>query len=205
MSRRVVPRALRTPTRAQIPTQGGGSAADPPRVREPVPADPPERSVPLPRASRRWFAVAAIVLVAAVAGGGAIQADQRAAEAATARREGLAAAVSAATVILSYDHTRMDADIAAATARTTGKFRAEYRETSKAVAPVAEQYQAVVSATVTASAVVSASPDQVVTLLFVDQSTRSTRITGTKVDQARVRMTMSRDAGKWLVSRVEAL
>jgi Mce-associated membrane protein len=149
--------------------------------------------------------VAAIVLVAAVAGGAAIQSDRRASEAATARREGLAAAVSAATVILSYDHARMDADIAAATARTTGKFRAEYRETSKAVAPVAEQYQAVVSATVTASAVVSASPDQVVTLLFVDQSTRSTRITGTKVDQARVRMTMSRDAGKWLVSRVEAL
>jgi Mce-associated membrane protein len=144
------------------------------------------------------------VAALAMAGAG-LWVENRAGAAEDARRDGLAAAVSAAGVILSYDHARIDRDVAAATARTTGRFRTEYRDTSRAVVPVARQYRAVVKATVTGSAVVSAGPDEVVALLFVDQATRSTRVTGTRIDQARVRLTVERTGGKWLVSRVEAL
>jgi len=44
-----------------------------------------------------------------------------------------------------------------------------------------------------------------VLLLFVDQTTTSTRIEGPEVDLNRVRMTLSRGGGQWLVSGVLAL
>jgi Mce-associated membrane protein len=149
-------------------------------------------------------AVAAAVLIGA-GGGWAGWSGAQAASAEDARRDGLGAAVAAAQAILSYDHRHFGADTKAAAQRTTGEFRKEYADTSRTVAPLAKQYQAVVEASVKAASVVRATPDEVVTLLFVDQSTRSTRVTGTKIDQARVRLTMVRADGDWRVAKVEAL
>jgi Mce-associated membrane protein len=42
-------------------------------------------------------------------------------------------------------------------------------------------------------------------VLFVDQTTTSTRLDGPKVDLNRVRMTLSRTRGQGLVSGVDAL
>ena len=203
MSPRPVPRSLRTAPKPSIPVQSTPSGSGPGTGRQAQtrPADAPK-----PRRSRAGLVACAAALVAfAVVAGVSLWAERRAAATDDARREGLKAVTSAAAVILSYDYARIEADVAAATARTTGPFRGEYRDTSRALIPVAKQYRAVVTATVTGSAVVSAAPDEVVTVLFVDQETRSTRVTGTKSDQARVRLTVHREAGKWLVSRVEAL
>jgi Mce-associated membrane protein len=147
---------------------------------------------------------AAVVLITAVAGWLAWL-DHSATGADRSGRAALAAAVGDAERILSYDHRRIDADIAAASARTTGAFRKDYADTSRTVAPVAKQYQAVVTATVKAASVVSAEPGEAVVLLFVDQATRSTRVQGTKVDHARVRMTMVETDAGWRVAKVEAL
>ncbi|MGW7008840.1 hypothetical protein ACWGCW_40240, partial [Streptomyces sp. NPDC054933] len=119
----------------------------------------------------------------------------------------------AAPVILSYDYRHLDQDFAAALTHLTGSFRTEYRRTtSTVVAPTAKQYQAVVQATVAqpaageeAASVVSAAPDRVVVLLFVNQVTRSTRLTAPRLDLNRVRMTLSRTADGWRVSAVDAL
>ena len=73
------------------------------------------------------------------------------------------------------------------------------------VRPSAEQYKVVVKAEVTAASVVRASDSQVVTLLFVDQTTTSTRLEGPKVDLNWVRMTLVEKDGKWLVSELDAL
>ncbi len=62
-----------------------------------------------------------------------------------------------------------------------------------------------VTAEVAASSVVRAAENQVVVLLFVDQTTTSTRLEGPKVDLNRVRLTMTRVDGDWLVSEVVAL
>ncbi len=62
-----------------------------------------------------------------------------------------------------------------------------------------------VTAEVVSSSVVRASENRVVLLLFVDQTTTSTRLEGPKVDLNRVRMTLSRTGGQWLVSGVDAL
>lgn len=132
----------------------------------------------------------------------------------TARTEALAAARRAAPVVLSYDYRHLDRDFARARAHLSGDFRAEYAKTTKTVvAPTAEKYHGVVKATVAAPAsggspaasVVSASPEKVVVLLFVNQVTESTQVSGARVDLNRVRMTMSHTESGWRVSAVDAL
>lgn len=131
-----------------------------------------------------------------------------------ARTAAVAAAEKAAPVIFSYDYRHLDQDFAKAEALLTGSFRDQYAKTTQTVVkPTALQYQGVVQALVAkpsdggapAVSVVSASPDQVVVLAFIDQSTTSTRVSGTKVDQNRVLLTLTHTAQGWLVSAVNAL
>ena len=124
----------------------------------------------------------------------------------TARDQAMAAAHEHAAVILSYDYRHLDADFAAARRTLTGSFARDYRATtSKMVRPGAEQYHVVVKAEVAAESVVSATADQVVVLLFVNQTTTSTRLDGPRVDLNRVRMTLVKVDGRWLVNKVVAL
>jgi Mce-associated membrane protein len=131
-----------------------------------------------------------------------------------ARGQALTAARKAAPVVLSYDYRHLDRDFASARARLTGKFRDEYGKTTKTVVgPTAKKYEGVVKATVVepagggtpAASVVSASSDKAVVLLFVNQVTRSTQVSGPRVDLNRVRMTLDRTSDGWKVSAVDAL
>lgn len=124
-----------------------------------------------------------------------------------ARTAAQAAAEAAAVTVLSYDHRSLDRDFARAKALLTGRFAADYAATTeKVVRPSATQVKAVVTAEVATSAVVRApSADRVVVLLFVDQTTTSTRLDGPKVDLNRVRMTMARVGQEWRVSAIDAL
>ncbi|MDC0768300.1 hypothetical protein [Streptomyces sp. HD] len=132
----------------------------------------------------------------------------------SARAEAVAAARQAAPAVLSYDYRHLDRDFARARTHLTGDFRDEYGKTTKTVVgPTAEKYRGVVKATVAAPAsggspaasVVSAAPDKVVILLFVNQVTESTQVSGSRLDLNRVRMTMSRTDDGWKVSAVDAL
>lgn len=123
-----------------------------------------------------------------------------------ARGEALSAARKAAPVVLSYDYRHLDRDFTRARGHLTGKFRDEYRKTTTTVVgPTAEKYHGVVKATAATASVVSASPDRVMVLLFVNQVTQSTQVSGSRVDLNRVRMTMSRTSEGWKVSAVDAL
>ncbi|MCL8010319.1 hypothetical protein [Streptomyces sp. AS02] len=168
-----------------------------------------------PRRRRLLTALLGVLLVAglvAIAVLGWQYRDARHTE--TARTEALAAARKAAPVVLSYDYRRLDKDFAAARTHLTGDFRDEYGKTTKTVVgPTAQKYRGVVKATVAAPAsggapaasVVSASPDKVVVLLFVNQVTESTQVSGARVDLNRVRMTMTQTESGWRVSAVDAL
>jgi Mce-associated membrane protein len=123
-----------------------------------------------------------------------------------ARGQAQAVAVDHVVDLLSYDYRHLDKDFTRASAALTGKFKGDYAETtSKVVQPTAKQYQAVVRAEVAASSVVSGGADRVVVLLFVNQTTTSTRLDGPKVDLTRVLLTMDQVDGQWLVSDVRAL
>ncbi|MFD5013925.1 hypothetical protein [Streptomyces chartreusis] len=131
----------------------------------------------------------------------------------SARTQALTAAQKAAPLVLSYDYRHLEKDFASARTHLTGGFHAEYGKTTKAVVgPTAKKYRAVVKATIAAPAtgtpaasVVSASPDKVVVLLFINQVTESTQVSGARVDLNRVRMTMTDTDKGWKVSGVDAL
>ncbi len=123
-----------------------------------------------------------------------------------ARTEATAAAEATAVDVLSYDYRHLDRDFARAKAGLTGSFVDDYAKTTRTVVrPTATEVRAVVKADVAASSVVRADPNRVVVLLFVNQTTTSTRLDAPKVDLNRVRLTMDRVDGRWLVSKVVAL
>lgn len=126
-----------------------------------------------------------------------------------ASESALSAAKSAVHTILSYDYRAISADITHAKADTTGVFARQYASTASKLLSEAKQVKAIVQATVGAAGVVSTSPNEVVALLFVDQaSVRQTPGQSqptTRIDQSRVRVTMTRVAGRWLVSDLAAL
>jgi Mce-associated membrane protein len=87
----------------------------------------------------------------------------------------------------------------------TGAFADEYAQTTATLKPAAEKQQAVVRAEVSAAAVVDAGPDQVEVLLYVNQYRRNVNITGEKVDQNRVVLTLVPVDGRWKVSHALAI
>jgi Mce-associated membrane protein len=124
----------------------------------------------------------------------------------TARDQAQAAATDHVVDILSYDYRHLSRDFARGGAALTGRFKGDYAQTtSRVIRPTAEQYHAVVKAEVAGSSVVSATSERVVVLLFVNQTTTSTRLDGPKVDLNRVRLTLDKTGGQWLVSDVQAL
>jgi Mce-associated membrane protein len=153
------------------------------------------------------LAVLAGLLVVALVGAGALVVlDRRAQAVDDARGAATRAASSAATKVLSYDYRHLAADFAAGTAQTTGAFRDQYaRTTSQAVQQVATQTKATVVAQVASTGVVRASGDEVVVVLFVNQTTTSNRLERPQLDQNRVEMTMTRVGGRWLISQVRGL
>ncbi|MFF3904580.1 hypothetical protein ACFYZJ_00910 [Streptomyces sp. NPDC001848] len=178
---------------------------DPP---EPSAEEEPEQLTPGPARGRRLLTAAlCVVLVAglvAVAVLGWQYREGRRAD--QARSQALAAARKAAPVVLSYDYRHLDQDFARARGHLTGAFRDQYLKTTKTVVgPTAAKYHGVVRATVAAASVVSAAPDEAVVLLFVDQSTQSTQVSGSRLDLNRVRMTLTRTSTGWKVSAVDAL
>jgi Mce-associated membrane protein len=223
-ARRVEHLAAEAPSRAEerysgrtvvIDAPGDDGWDDPP---EPASEseEAPEESASVRRSWRRLLTlVSSVLLVAglvAVAVLGWQYREGRRAE--QTRGEALAAARKAAPVVLSYDYRHLDRDFARARTHLTGSFRSEYgRTTTKVVGPTARKYHGVVKATVAApsggglpaASVVSAGTDKAVVLLFVNQVTTSTQVTGSRVDLNRVRMTLTRTSEGWKVSAVDAL
>lgn len=134
------------------------------------------------------------------------QRAQHAQGVAAARSAAVEAARSHAEELLSYDYRTFQEDVAEVEADTAGEFRTEYLRTVKElVVPQAKKYEVVVRARVVAASVMNVEPERVVTLLFVNQATRSNRIEGTQIDRNRVRMRLENVDGRWLVSDLAAL
>ncbi|WP_328549785.1 hypothetical protein [Streptomyces sp. NBC_00366] len=187
-----VPRARQAPETPQASRTSQAS-------REEAPSPPPRRRL-------LTVVVGALLVVGLVAASvlGWQYAQERRTE--SARSGALTAARTAAPFVLSYDYRHLDRDFARARTHLTGHFRDEYgKTTTSVVGPTAKKYHGVVNATVAAASVASASPDRVTVLLFVNQVTRSTQVSGSRLDLNRVRMTMNHTSEGWQVSAVDAL
>jgi Mce-associated membrane protein len=143
-----------------------------------------------------------VLLVAAVSGLWWLEHRDRQTE--VARNAALPAAPAAAVTLLSYDYRSVDQDLRRARAMLTGGYRDEFAvEAGQVTAPAARAQHITTHATVIGSAVVRADPDEVVVLLFVNQSTRSSRSPAVQLSAHRIQLTMALVGGHWLVSKLE--
>lgn len=157
---------------------------------------PPLRPVPL--------LVVALLLAAAVAVAG-WTADRRAGQRDQAVRQALATAPAAAKALFSYDYRTFDDSVANGRTFATGGFADEYAQTTTALKATATKQQAVVLAEVSATGVVSAEPDRVELLLYLNQYRRNVTTAGEKVDQNRVVLTLVPVHGEWKVVQATAI
>jgi Mce-associated membrane protein len=129
------------------------------------------------------------------------QADQRE----RAAQQALDAATAATRALFSYDYRHFDASIANAGAFVTGSFAKEYNDTANSLKAAAVREEAVVRADVSSAAVMQATNDQVEILLYVNQYRRNINISGEKVDQDRVVLTLVPADGTWKVVAASAI
>lgn len=120
-----------------------------------------------------------------------------------ARVNATVAAKGDLVALLSYDYQTVESDLPAAGDRLTGQFKDEFAALiSKVVVPDAKAQRTSTSATVVDSGVESSGTDQVVLLMFVNQTTRSQQRPTPLISGSRVRVTMQRAAGRWLCAGI---
>jgi Mce-associated membrane protein len=122
-----------------------------------------------------------------------------------AARTCLAAATPASQAIFSYDYRTFDASVSNAQAFVTGSFATEYRATTTTLKSTAVTEQAIVQAQVSAVGLVESGDRTVQVLVYLNQYRRNANITGEKVDQDRVVLTMVPTAGTCKVSGAAAI
>lgn len=115
------------------------------------------------------------------------------------------AAVQAATdgtvALLSYAPDTLDRDFSNAKAHLTGDFLSYYTDfTSKVVTPAAQQKKVKTTAKVVQGAVAELRPDSAVVLLFINQNTTSQEMPDGSFAVSSVKVGMTKDDGRWLIS-----
>lgn len=127
--------------------------------------------------------------------------DHRAVAAAV--REARDSAQTRVPKVLSYDFHTVDAEFSTTPQNLTGKFRDDFGKLGASVIiPAAHRDSIVTKATVVGTAVVSSGKDEVTLLMFLNQETTSTKYQGPRLDGSRVRVTMARASGTWLISDI---
>lgn len=166
-------------------------------------------------AARRTPAFVVVALAAVLAVLGGALAAVAAAHASTQREHGdpgvrtdvIAAATSGIATVLSYDYRHLHQDFARAEALLTPGpkgFRQQYvRTTAKGVEPLAAKYKAVSTAEVSAAGLVSNTADRAVVLVFVSQTVTNSQLAQPRLDRSRIRATLVRVGGRWLIDRLD--
>ncbi len=194
------------------PAPGEVEAADPQPV-EP-PADGPDARekdrTPLLSSLRLMICLLVLCLVLAGVAAFAFFHDDSGSQAkgpitsASARASGLDAATTLTQKVLSYNYATLDKDIKSSEAVLAPSFRAEYAKTMAGVRDQTLKNHVKLTAQAVATSIVSASDRKVVALVFVNQTTVAAGTQNQRLDQNRVLVTLTRDAGEWRVSKMDA-
>lgn len=113
------------------------------------------------------------------------------------------AAVSYAQVLTSIDSNKVDENFDQVLAGATGEFKDMYSESSVQLRQLLIDNKATAHGVVVESAVQSATKDNVVVLLFVDQSVANASVPDPRLDRSRIKMTMEKVDGQWRAAKVE--
>lgn len=121
-----------------------------------------------------------------------------------ARDAGMVAATKLTQKVLSYDWKTLDADMKSSEAVLAPSFRGEYTKAMDDVKAQTVKNQVKLTAAVVATSIISASTQKVQALVFVNQITTAKGSGNQRLDQNRVRVTLTRDDGDWRVSKMDA-
>lgn len=158
-----------------------------------------------PRITRtRWVAAVLVALAMVGAGFAGWKLYQRH-ERDVAAAQALAAAEKYVVTLTSIDSNDIDQNVADILAGSTGEFNAKYAQTSGQLRQLIIDNKTTARGKVVESAVKSVSPNKVKVLLMVDQSVSSLASPEVQIDRSRIKMTMEKIDGRWLVSKVELL
>lgn len=168
-------------------------------------AEEPEPVVNHSTWRRRLVAAAIAVLVLALGGVGGFFGWQYVGERqiANAGAAALNTANSYAVTLTSVDTGNLDANFAAVLDGSTGEFHDMYAKSSSELRTLLIDHKATGHGVVVNSAVKSATADEVVVLLFVDQTVTNTEVPDPRVDRSRMVMTMQNIDGRWKAAKVE--
>ncbi|HEX3813769.1 MAG TPA: hypothetical protein VHX59_13110 [Mycobacteriales bacterium] len=169
----------------------------------------PRMRLPRPRSGSRrtWLSVSAVLLVvfavtAAVLGLRLY--DGRASDANSA--DVLRIVPRYASQVLSFDYRHLDTNAAAARPLLSGSYRKDYDQSMTSHAAAWKKYHYVVKSSIASAGVSQASGSQVVVVAFVDQSVSAgTTKIGTAKDLIRLRLTLQRQHGSWLLIKLGSL
>lgn len=173
--------------------------------------DPP----PTPGSDRRRrisprSRLAAVVLVAVLAGasyGGWLVLQHHKTDVGAVRA--LAAAEKYVLTLTNFDSVHPDPadekDMDYLLDGATGGYRAMYERSQGKLLKLQVEKKAVGRGTLVDSAIKSATKDQVVAVLLVDQAVTNTDTPDPQLDRSRLRVTMDKVDGRWLVGYLEVL
>ncbi|MBO9520572.1 MAG: hypothetical protein J7518_03460 [Nocardioidaceae bacterium] len=148
--------------------------------------------------------VAGLVAIFVVGPGELDEAGNGQVTAASYRSAAMSAAASNASAILSYTYKTLDESQKAAHAVTTGKARTSYDDAMKQAAPKATSAKLTLKATILSTSLISLTEHRATVLLFYDAVTTAEGSPQQQLNQNRVKMTMTRQDGDWIVSDMEA-
>lgn len=124
-------------------------------------------------------------------------------EAEQARQDAAAAASRTVATMFSYEFGTVDTELPKAADNLSADFRADYLKLiTEAIAPGAKDKQLTVQATTQAAGIVSAENDRAVVLLYLNQITTSKDSPQGTTTGSRVRVTVDKTDGRWLVDSV---
>ncbi|OCB46253.1 hypothetical protein A5721_13955 [Mycobacterium vulneris] len=120
-----------------------------------------------------------------------------------AAAEALDVAQKYAVTLTTADPTTIDDKVAAIISGATGEFKDKYTQASSELRKLLLDNNVTTKGSVVASAVKSASPNEVEVMLFVKQDVSNAATPAPGSDFTAVTMTMENVNGQWLASRVD--
>jgi Mce-associated membrane protein len=147
--------------------------------------------------------MAVALAVVLLLGGGALAVSRYYAASTTAGEDAMSAAHDAIPQVFSYDPPSVDDQIATTQGLMTGQFKNDYAQLVRTVVdPGAKTQQVAVQTGVTKESVISASPDQVELLLFINRTIERPGDSEPALTGDRIRVTMQHQNGQWLISKI---
>ena len=159
--------------------------------------------------ARRWLRRAGAVLIVVIAIVSSVFAgflgwkQHRRDEVDTAARQALSTARTYAVTLTSIDSQHIDQDYDHVLAGATGDFKDMYSQSSSQLKKMLIENKARSVGKVVDASVQSASRDQVVVMLFVDQEITNAVSPDPRLDRSRILITMRAVGGRWMAARVE--